>query len=740
MMREVSEYMNIEIDLGKDSADYENIRPLDQQGGMGDIFFAHKKGLNVDVVIKRVKKEFRGRLDQKNEAEILKGLKHQYLPRIYDIIEGKDGYIYTVMDYIQGDDLQNYVNKHGCADQKSAHRWACQLCEVVSYLHAQTPPIIHCDIKPHNIMITPAGDICLIDFNTSLIFEDGQMAIGKTRGYAAPEQYLTESENRQMVQQMQRNIQNVGTDETEVVADNAAEFIQKSETARGVFRKTRNSSPSFSAVVTSRAGGYGRVTIRTDLYAIGATLYFAVSGHAPEKSLDPVTDLAVYHTQISLSFLQIIRRAMEKQPENRFANAQEMLHALQDVYKIDKRYQDFQWKKRLTYIVLLVVLGLGAASTYYGWIRMQNENTEKYLTYISDGERCDQSGEYERGEAAYREAIAMAPSNMKGYTGLAVLLYHQGRYQEAIDLFANSIKAEILDAKNSDRQELGNLYYITGSCYYELKDYDRARNAYELAREQDNRNTTYIRSLAMAEAKCGNLSEAQGLLDEMVTEGAIPAECNMIRAEIAELQGDNEQAASYYEQVIAESDDMQLLGRAYVEAAQLYEQENNTDAEIQLLESAVSKLEGSQKTLLYEMLAGAYSNKAASGENTQEYYSKAKELLQDLIDSGYATFVTRINLAAAEQGLGEYENAEQVLKDAREAYPQDYRADMRLAYLYAKWQEKVPVESRNYQKVQTCYESAWQKYQTALANGQEDQDMTLLKNLIVQLQNSGWLN
>ena len=185
---------------------------------------------------------------------------------------------------------------------------------------------------------------------------------------------------------------------------------------------------------------------------------------------------------------------------------------------------------------------------------------------------------------------------------------------------------------------------------------------------------------------------------------------------------------------------MQLRSRAYVEAAQLYEQEHDTDAQIQLLESAVSELEGSQKTLLYEMLAGAYSNKAAAGENAQEYYGRAKELLQDLIDSGYATFVTRINLAAAEQGLGEYEEAEQVLKEAQEAYPQDYRADMRLAYLYAKWQEKVPVESRNYQKVQTCYESAWQKYQTALANGQEDQDMTLLKNLIVQLQNSGWLN
>ena len=38
-----------------------------------------------------------------------------------------------------------------------AHRWACQLCEVVAYLHAQTPPILHCDITPHNIMITGQG-------------------------------------------------------------------------------------------------------------------------------------------------------------------------------------------------------------------------------------------------------------------------------------------------------------------------------------------------------------------------------------------------------------------------------------------------------------------------------------------------------------------------------------------------------------------------------------------------------
>ena len=51
-------------------SDYENIRPLDAKGGMGDLFRAHKKGLDVEVVIKRIKRKYIGRLDQQNEANI----------------------------------------------------------------------------------------------------------------------------------------------------------------------------------------------------------------------------------------------------------------------------------------------------------------------------------------------------------------------------------------------------------------------------------------------------------------------------------------------------------------------------------------------------------------------------------------------------------------------------------------------------------------------------------------------
>ena len=174
-------------DLG---SGYSAIRPLGE-GGMGTLYRAHKDSLDVDVVIKRVKQKFKGRMDERAEANILKTLKHKYLPRIYDVIESPSGYVYTIMDMIPGENMQNYVKTHGSVSQKLAYRWACQLCEVIAYLHSQVPPILHCDIKPSNIMITPAGDICVIDFNTSLVFSKGVLAIGATPGYAAPEQYRT---------------------------------------------------------------------------------------------------------------------------------------------------------------------------------------------------------------------------------------------------------------------------------------------------------------------------------------------------------------------------------------------------------------------------------------------------------------------------------------------------------------------------------------------------------------------
>lgn len=83
-------------DLG---SGYSAIRPLGE-GGMGTLYRAHKDSLDVDVVIKRVKQKFKGRMDERAEANILKTLKHKYLPRIYDVIESPSGYVYSSSFFI----------------------------------------------------------------------------------------------------------------------------------------------------------------------------------------------------------------------------------------------------------------------------------------------------------------------------------------------------------------------------------------------------------------------------------------------------------------------------------------------------------------------------------------------------------------------------------------------------------------------------------------------------------------
>lgn len=300
-------------DLG---SGYSSIRPLGE-GGMGTLYRAHKDSLDVDVVIKRVKQKFKGRMDERAEANILKTLKHKYLPRIYDVIESPSGYVYTIMDMIPGENMQNYVKTHGPVSQKLAYRWACQLCEVIAYLHSQVPPILHCDIKPSNIMITPNEDICVIDFNTSLVFSKGVLAIGATPGYAAPEQYTRPGASPD-------TIETVPLEETMPLRGYKDAFAyqnvrsNKGPSGRGV-------SNSVTAAQATNAGGYGTISKRTDVYGIGATLYYAITGQQPGHSLKDVRPITSYKLKFSRSFLLIIARAMKKRQEERFCDAQEML-------------------------------------------------------------------------------------------------------------------------------------------------------------------------------------------------------------------------------------------------------------------------------------------------------------------------------------------------------------------------------------------------------------------------------
>ncbi len=128
----------------------------------------------------------------RQEAQMLATLRHHGLAAVTDIF-AEYGNWYLVMDYIEGETLGNYLAQHGgrlTVDE--ALHITRQLCEVLAYLHNQTPPVIFRDLKPGNVMLTRQGDVKLIDFGIARFFKPGKTGdtvnLG-TPGYAAPEQY-----------------------------------------------------------------------------------------------------------------------------------------------------------------------------------------------------------------------------------------------------------------------------------------------------------------------------------------------------------------------------------------------------------------------------------------------------------------------------------------------------------------------------------------------------------------------
>ncbi len=122
------------------------------------------------------------------EAEILSALTHPNLAKVLDNFV-ESGRHYILMELIKGSDLRRLVKEHGPQPESDVIVWAKQLAQILVYLHAQTPPVIHRDLSPDNLMLKEDGDICVIDFGAANHFVGTATGtlIGK-QAYIAPEQ------------------------------------------------------------------------------------------------------------------------------------------------------------------------------------------------------------------------------------------------------------------------------------------------------------------------------------------------------------------------------------------------------------------------------------------------------------------------------------------------------------------------------------------------------------------------
>ncbi len=165
-------------------------------GGQACVYRAIDKRTNNIVALKMVRSDLRG--EDLNaaitalawEGRLLQRLRHQALPYTVQVRQTEDS-AFIARELVQGRTLAEVARGKPC-DPQLVLSWAIQLCDLLTYLHTQKPPVICGDIKPRNIVLRPNGQLCLIDLGAAQTLTKKPPKVARPRhgtpGYAAPEQ------------------------------------------------------------------------------------------------------------------------------------------------------------------------------------------------------------------------------------------------------------------------------------------------------------------------------------------------------------------------------------------------------------------------------------------------------------------------------------------------------------------------------------------------------------------------
>ncbi len=227
------------------------------------------------------------------EIDLLFNLKHPRIPSLILSFHER-GNNYFVMEFVPGRTLEKILEDNkGPLDEGQVINWMMQVCEALSYIHSRTPPIILRDLKPGNIIVTPDGNVQLIDFGIARRFDPNKRT----------------------------NTENLGT-----ISYASPEHLG-SITAPGQKRSAQN------------PGKLVQTDARSDIYSLGATMYHLLTNREPDPIQTPPSGSILAKNprlrtvqiggRVVCPVEQVIIKAMQQDPAHRFQSAEAMRMALQ---------------------------------------------------------------------------------------------------------------------------------------------------------------------------------------------------------------------------------------------------------------------------------------------------------------------------------------------------------------------------------------------------------------------------
>lgn len=294
------------------------------QDGIGAGYEAYDNVLESNVVVKElnktssVSKQEMSQPDFASEAKILAEIKHDSILHVHDYFSETDRQ-FLVMESVDGNDLGELLEKNaGAFALSDVTDWADQLLDALNSLHTHAPPIFHRDIKPQNLKMTSGGKIKLLAFGIS----NNSDAAGKNQTFdAATLSYLP----------LEQIWEGLDPASQKVITNSYDERSEK------ILRQPADA--------------------RSDIYALGATLYHLLTARLPvdalERSIeildgkpDPLPNPNQINPLVPVEISDVLVKAMELKRENRFDSAVIMRHVLRTALRRVKEREVDEAKKQ----------------------------------------------------------------------------------------------------------------------------------------------------------------------------------------------------------------------------------------------------------------------------------------------------------------------------------------------------------------------------------------------------------
>ena len=426
------------------------------QGGMSVVYLAMNEKANKQWAIKEMRKEKNKNYEIMKqslitETNLLKELKHPYLPSIADIIESDDTII-IVMDYVEGRPLSDILTEEGTIEEDKVADYAIQLCDVLDYLHSQKPPIIYRDLKPANIMLRPDGKITLIDFGTARKYNYDSVSdttcLG-TIGYAAPEQF-------------------------------AGETLRQTDA-------------------------------RTDIYNLGATMYHLLTGVNPSEPPYELYPIRRWDESLSNGLEKIILRATRKDPDKRFNDCKEMSYALQHFRDLDDSYIATQKKKIFLFAASLILSFTFFSMAIVVNGIDKREISKVYNNYLSEAAlKIAYTGSENVVDTdilkLFQDAINVSPNSTEAYIRMLDYYCDLGQTRNGLMAISAMIASGTGDLNNNDdlMMRMGQIYFLGNSKDTEFNiDYGTAARYFDKVNIKKYPQAKYYSSLSRSLSEIG---------------------------------------------------------------------------------------------------------------------------------------------------------------------------------------------------------------------------------------------